>query len=94
MKKILIRMIKFYRKSLSHLKSSPCCKYYPTCSQYALTAVERFGAVRGSVLAIWRILRCNPYSHGGVDFVPDRFHLYFLKREGAQTKDRTTTTND
>jgi putative membrane protein insertion efficiency factor len=43
------------------------CKYHPTCSAYAVQAVERFGILRGSVLAVWRILRCNPWSHGGYD---------------------------
>ena len=46
------------------------CKYVPTCSQYALEAIERYGAAKGSLLAIWRILRCNPFSRGGHDPVP------------------------
>ena len=45
------------------------CKYHPTCSQYAVDAVRRFGILRGLVLAAWRLLRCNPWSHGGVDYV-------------------------
>jgi uncharacterized protein len=44
------------------------CKYHPSCSQYALDAFEEFGLVRGAVLAGWRLLRCNPWSHGGVDY--------------------------
>ncbi|HYF25617.1 MAG TPA: membrane protein insertion efficiency factor YidD [Baekduia sp.] len=43
------------------------CRYYPTCSAYAVEAIERYGILRGLVLAIWRVLRCNPFSHGGVD---------------------------
>jgi putative membrane protein insertion efficiency factor len=43
------------------------CKYEPTCSRYALQAVERYGILRGTVLAVWRLLRCNPFSHGGYD---------------------------
>ena len=67
--KILIGMIKLYRKYLSPLKSSKC-PYYPTCSQYGLEAIEKYGALKGSLLAVWRILRCNPFSHGGYDPVP------------------------
>jgi len=48
------------------------CKYHPTCSEYAITAVRGYGILRGSVLAAWRLLRCNPWSHGGVDFVEDQ----------------------
>jgi putative membrane protein insertion efficiency factor len=48
------------------------CKYHPSCSQYALDALRTHGFLRGSVLAGWRLLRCNPWSHGGVDFVSDQ----------------------
>ena len=48
------------------------CKYHPSCSQYALDALRTHGFVRGSILAGWRLLRCNPWSHGGVDFVSDQ----------------------
>ncbi len=51
------------------------CKYHPTCSQYAVDAVRRFGILRGTVLAAWRLLRCNPWSHGGVDF-PEQQTLF------------------
>lgn len=70
MKKILMALIRFYRRSISP-NTPPSCKYIPTCSEYALTAVERFGACRGSLLALWRILRCNPFSRGGYDPVPE-----------------------
>lgn len=69
MKKILIRMIRFYQKNISPLKSTKC-PYYPTCSNYALQAVEKYGAFKGAVLALWRIIRCNPFSKGGYDPVP------------------------
>lgn len=72
MKYIIISLIKFYRKFISPL-TQPKCKYYPTCSSYALTAVGRYGAVKGSALAAWRIMRCNPWSMGGIDHVPDKF---------------------
>lgn len=45
----------------------PCCKYYPTCSQYALEAIKKYGAFKGLALAVWRVLRCNPFSKGGYD---------------------------
>ena len=48
------------------------CKYHPSCSEYAVQAVRRYGVMRGAVLAVWRLLRCNPWSHGGVDFVEDQ----------------------
>jgi putative membrane protein insertion efficiency factor len=51
------------------------CRYEPTCSAYATEAIERFGAARGCLLAAWRLLRCNPFSHGGFDPVPRRFTL-------------------
>ncbi|MGL4850239.1 MAG: membrane protein insertion efficiency factor YidD [Clostridium sp.] len=66
MKKIVITLIKFYRTRISPMYS-PCCKYRPTCSEYALQAVEKYGAIKGSFMAIWRILRCNPLSKGGYD---------------------------
>ncbi len=69
MKKILIGLIKFYRKYISPLKSTKC-PYIPTCSQYGLEAIEKHGAFKGSLLAAWRILRCNPFSKGGYDPVP------------------------
>lgn len=69
MKKLLIGLVKFYRKHISPLHR-PCCRFYPTCSQYALTALERYGALKGSFLAFKRILRCHPFSKGGYDPVP------------------------
>ena len=69
MEKIIIGLINFYRKYLSPLKSTKC-PYFPSCSQYGLEAVERFGVLKGGFLCIWRILRCNPFSQGGYDPVP------------------------
>ena len=71
MKRLLIRLVRFYQKGISPLKP-PCCKYIPTCSQYAVEALERFGALKGTALAVWRILRCNPFSRGGYDPVPEK----------------------
>lgn len=83
LKKIFEALIIFYRKFISPLKK-PCCRYYPSCSQYALTAVRKHGAIKGCILAVWRLLRCNPYSGGGVDYVPEKFHLYTLKSEARR----------
>ena len=69
MKKIMIFLIKVYRKYISPM-TGPHCKYYPTCSQYAIEAIEKHGALKGGLLAVWRILRCNPFSKGGYDPVP------------------------
>lgn len=71
MKKLLIRAIHFYQKNIS-VNTSPKCRYYPTCSQYAVEAIQTHGALKGSLLAVWRILRCNPFSKGGFDPVPEK----------------------
>ncbi len=68
-KKLFIYLIKFYQKYLSPLKTTRC-PYIPTCSQYGLEAIEKYGAFKGGLLAVWRILRCNPFSSGGFDPVP------------------------
>ena len=70
MKRFLIGIIKFYKKYISHLKGSPTCKFTPTCSTYAIEALEKHGVIKGGFLTIWRILRCNPFSKGGYDPVP------------------------
>lgn len=70
MKKVIIHLIKFYRKYLSPFKRGATCRYTPTCSLYALQAVEKYGALKGSYLAIKRILRCHPFHEGGFDPVP------------------------
>ena len=64
--KAVIWLILFYRKYISPLKK-PCCRFYPTCSQYALSAVKKYGAFRGGFLAVKRILKCNPFFKGGYD---------------------------
>ena len=69
MKRILLVFIQFYRNYLSPLKSTKC-PYIPTCSEYAVEAVEKYGFVKGGLLMMWRILRCNPFSKGGYDPVP------------------------
>lgn len=70
MKRIFIGLIRFYQRYLSCLKRNGTCKYFPTCSQYAIEALEKYGIFKGGALAVWRILRCNPFSKGGYDPVP------------------------
>ncbi|MBQ8503123.1 MAG: membrane protein insertion efficiency factor YidD [Clostridia bacterium] len=71
MKKLILSLIRFYRRHISpHLP--PMCRYYPTCSCYAIEAIETHGAFKGSLMAAWRILRCNPFSAGGYDPVPPK----------------------
>ena len=64
-------VVRAYRRVVSPFLG-PRCKYHPTCSQYALDALRRYGLARGSILAGWRLLRCNPWSRGGVDRVEDQ----------------------
>jgi putative membrane protein insertion efficiency factor len=71
MRRLLILLIKTYRLLLSPWLGAHC-RFHPTCSCYAITAIERFGAVRGVMLGIRRLSRCHPWHHGGIDPVPDR----------------------
>lgn len=76
---VLTAPIRFYQRFLSPLLA-PRCRYYPTCSDYAVRSIERFGILRGSVLAAWRLLRCNPLSRGGFDYPEDQ---RLFSRRGA-----------
>ena len=67
----LIAPIRLYQRFISPA-FAPRCRYYPTCSEYAVQSIRELGPIRGSILAGWRLLRCNPFSHGGVDEVSDR----------------------
>ncbi|MBC7463078.1 MAG: membrane protein insertion efficiency factor YidD [Actinobacteria bacterium] len=69
MKALLVGFIKMYQKWISPM-FPPRCKYYPSCSSYAATAISTHG-VKGVFMAVWRLLRCNPWSYGGVDYVPN-----------------------
>ena len=71
-KKLLIKAIKFYQRNISARKAA-CCRFYPTCSEYGLQAIELHGVVKGLFLAFFRILRCNPLFKGGYDPVPENF---------------------
>ena len=72
MKKLLIKAVRFYQKHLSPVKKTPCCRFYPTCSAYTIEALEIHGALKGSFLGLWRIIRCNPLCKGGFDPVPQK----------------------
>ncbi len=69
-KKILICLVRLYQKYLSPLKRNSSCIYTPTCSLYAIEALEKYGALKGMYLAVRRILRCHPFHKGGYDPVP------------------------
>ena len=67
---VLIGLNKFYKKFISPMKRTPSCRFIPTCSQYALEALQKYGPIKGSYLAVRRILRCNHFHKGGYDPVP------------------------
>jgi putative membrane protein insertion efficiency factor len=69
--RLLVLLVRGYQRALSPLLGDRC-KYHPTCSQYAVDALREHGALRGTVLAGWRVLRCNPWSAGGVDHAHDQ----------------------
>ena len=69
MTRVLIALVRLYRKNISPL-SSPKCRYIPTCSAYALEALEKYGALKGGMLSVRRLLRCHPFRKGGYDPVP------------------------
>ena len=71
MKYLLLGLIRLYQWTISPLLG-PVCKYYPSCSHYGYQAIALHGAIKGTCLTVWRILRCNPWSAGGVDHVPPR----------------------
>ncbi len=67
MQKFLIATLRLYQQAISpHLKCG--CKYYPTCSEYSIQAIEKYGCVKGILKTLWRLMRCNPLSFGGIDF--------------------------
>ena len=71
LRSIAVAPLRFYQRAISPALPQRC-KYHPSCSHYAVAAIRRYGILRGSVLAAWRLLRCNPWSDGGVDFVEDQ----------------------
>jgi putative membrane protein insertion efficiency factor len=81
-RKVFLLPLRAYQRLLSPLLGNRC-KYYPSCSEYAAQAIDRYGILRGLVLAGWRLLRCNPFSHGGYDPVDDQ--RLFRSRAPAPT---------
>ncbi len=71
LRRLAVTPIRLYQLFISPMVGQRC-KYYPSCSEYAVQAIRRFGILRGLVLAAWRLLRCNPWSHGGFDPVEDQ----------------------
>lgn len=69
MKQLMLAAVRFYRKNISPLRS-PCCRFIPTCSQYALEAIEKYGAAKGGYLTLRRLLRCHPFYKGGKIYDP------------------------
>jgi putative membrane protein insertion efficiency factor len=82
MRYVGIGLVYIYRYTLGVLFPGSC-KYHPSCSEYAIQALRRYGFARGSVLAAWRLLRCNPWSHGGVDKPEDQTLYPLLSRRAA-----------
>ena len=70
MKRILLALLRFYKRYISPLLPDACI-YTPTCSEYAMEAIQKHGVIKGTGLAIWRLLRCNPFMKGGYDPVPE-----------------------
>lgn len=81
MRKLLIACIRFYQKYLSPMKPVPTCRFRPTCSEYAVEAIQRHGAFRGGALAIWRVLRCNPFGKHGYDPVPETVQIFHKEKK-------------
>jgi putative membrane protein insertion efficiency factor len=71
LRELALAPLHLYRRVISPALA-PRCRYHPTCSRYALDAVRTHGLIRGGVLAVWRVMRCNPWSHGGFDPVADQ----------------------
>ncbi len=76
LRRVYLLPVRFYRKFLSPLKPASSCRFTPTCSRYAVDAVMEWGILAGTFLALWRIVRCNPFSSGGHDPVPTRQEVW------------------
>lgn len=81
MKKVLVKLIRFYQKNISSTKPARC-RFYPTCSQYAIDAINNYGTIIGLILFLFRLCRCNPIFSGGYDPVPEK--LFFIKKRSKK----------
>ena len=95
MKHVMIWLVRLYQKFISPLKPA-CCRFTPTCSQYAVEAFTKRGFFVGFGLTVWRILRCNPFSKGGYDPVPEKKKrgLRRTRHDGMKTNDTEKETKD
>jgi putative membrane protein insertion efficiency factor len=83
LRSVAVAPVRLYQRAISPALPRRC-RYHPSCSEYAVQAVKRFGLLRGLVLSVWRLLRCNPWSHGGVDFPEDQ--TLFRPRGSARAR--------
>jgi putative membrane protein insertion efficiency factor len=90
---LITRLLRLYQVTISPLLG-PSCRYYPSCSAYALTSVQRHGALRGSWLAARRLVRCHPWTDGGVDLVPAVGDYRWLRRCPGHDPDASTPSED
>lgn len=70
MQTLFLGVIRLYQVTLSRLMPADTCRFYPTCSRYGFEAIRKYGAIKGSAMAAWRVVRCNPFTPGGYDPVP------------------------
>jgi putative membrane protein insertion efficiency factor len=89
MKYVFMGLIRIYQRAVSPLLG-PRCRYYPSCSQYGYEAMSVHGALKGTILTAWRILRCNPWSAGGIDEVPARGGWTWTPAEDDDVANRAT----
>lgn len=87
----LVRAVRWYQRVLSPRKPAPTCRFSPTCSEYAAQALDQHGALKGSWLALWRVLRCNPLVPGGFDPVPEHFPARHPRPQGSPPTDHPPT---
>ncbi|MBQ1283113.1 MAG: membrane protein insertion efficiency factor YidD [Bifidobacteriaceae bacterium] len=82
-----VKIIRFYQKHISVCFPARC-RYFPTCSSYCLQAIRRFGVFKGGILSIFRLLRCNPFSDGGTDDVPEKFEVFRLNKNHKKNPEK------
>ena len=73
---VVIRAIQWYQRTISAQRPA-CCRYYPTCSRYAIEAISRYGTIKGGILAVLRLLRCRPWTSCSIDDVPRKYSIFY-----------------